>query len=65
MVTPHSHVQAWVEASSALTHDDVASDDLLAAKLFHAETLSCTVASVLTGSLSFLWAISRNSLFED
>lgn len=54
MVAAHAHVGSRVETGSSLANDNVAGDYALSAELLDAETLSGAVASVFTGSLSFL-----------
>ena len=57
IVTTKSDIATWKKLGAALTDDDVAGIDALVAELFHTEALADTIASVLDGSLSFLWAM--------
>ena len=57
-----TNVGAGVKARAALAYDNVASDDALTAELLDSEALRSAIASVLTGSLSFLMGHGSVSL---
>jgi diadenosine tetraphosphatase ApaH/serine/threonine PP2A family protein phosphatase len=53
VVTADADTNTWMHFRSALTDDDVTSDDSLAAVFLDAEALAAGVTSVLDGTLSF------------
>jgi len=57
-------VLASVQLGAALTDDDIASNDLLAAKDLNAEALAVAVATVAGGSLSFLMCHGSGSFLD-
>ena len=54
VVFADTYVLAGVVLSTTLTHDDVASDDVLTTKNFHAETLGMRFTTVVGATYAFL-----------
>ena len=53
VVAAHADVRARAETGAALADEDVAGDDRLAAKFFHAQPLADAVAAVAYAALTF------------
>src|SRR5271166_1262991 len=54
MISAHADIAAGVELGAALTHQNVAADDALAAELLHAETPAGRITAVARRTASFL-----------
>ena len=65
VVLAATDAEARMHLRSTLADDDVASDDRLAAELFHAEALAAGIATVFDGALSFFMGHGSGKLVLD
>ena len=62
VVAAHADANARMHLGAALADDDVAGDDRLTAKFFHAEAFAAGIATVFDGALSFFMGHGRRGV---